>query len=483
MARFLLAVLLIASAGLARQCRVTAEERPTEQPRPSSLVLMQDRDEDSEDGKKKREKKKKKIPPPPAENLILPETLTETQAKELREGIAAFERAKKALQASHLLKRAVRELDEARRKAPKSPLPVYYLGIAHQYRMDFKKARKALEKSIKLAPDFYEAHVELGDVCVWERDLEGAIPHYDRALDTYAYYHYGLQRKATVLIQLGRFQEASPILDRAMEVEKTEDLGRLRKMLDDVINGYSWSETYVSETQNYRIKTPVSQEFADEISKRAELIRRLYDRAFPDIRKPDRKYEIVVHASKGDYHDAGGPPMAGGHYDPFFRRLVLFRYDDIDDTLLVLNHEGFHQYLADYLPRAPQWFNEGLADFFGPSEYIRQGGKDRMRIRPNPWRLDAIKQLIRHNRCPPATELMTMTQQEMYDPKMAGIHYAQAWAIVHYCMEGQRYRKTLQSYFKQLRKGKGLDEAFRRTFGRLDMERFERDWRNHISGL
>ena len=42
---------------------------------------------------------------------------------------------------------------------------------------------------------------------------------------------------------------------------------------------------------------------------------------------------------------------------------VIPRYADDADTKIVLYHEGFHQFLHDYLEDAPQWFDEGLGDY------------------------------------------------------------------------------------------------------------------------
>jgi hypothetical protein len=107
-----------------------------------------------------------------------------------------------------------------------------------------------------------------------------------------------------------------------------------------------------------------------------------------------------------------------------------------------------------------------------------------MLARPNRMRLPATKQVVNMSGCPSASDLMTMTRREMYGPN-AAIHYAQAWGMIYYIYEGDRpeYRKILLEYFRALWKGKDLVEAYQATFGKVDMARFDREWKGFIRAL
>lgn len=177
--------------------------------------------------------------------------------------------------------------------------------------------------------------------------------------------------------------------------------------------------------------------------------------------------------------------MAGGHYDTLFRKLVIFQYPKKEETLAVLYHEAFHQYLHDYLENAPQWFNEGLAEYFGAFQYVRKGSDEMMVSRPNPARLKPAKEAIERKLCPPAGDLMRMTQREMYDPRMAAVYYAQAWAMVYFIAESANgdYRKVLLEYYRACLKGKDLAEAYAATFGKIDMGKFDKEWKTFILNL
>ena len=134
---------------------------------------------------------------------------------------------------------------------------------------------------------------------------------------------------------------------------------------------------------------------------------------------------------------------------------------------------------------APQWFNEGLADYFGASEYVNEDGDEGMRVLPNPWRLRTIKQMIRGNDFLPFETLMNMSQAQMYQPDRAGKNYAQAWSIVYFLAEseGRAHFKYLKSYFKALRKGKTQREAFDASFGKADLEAMTEAWKEFMSNV
>src|SRR5262249_36394448 len=240
-------------------------------------------------------------------------------------------------------------------------------------------------------------------------------------------------------------------------------------------------------TANYIVRTPVSQEFADQVAKHAELIRKLYETIFkePIPAGGPKKFSLVVYANQKEYLASGAPANTGGYYDPLFRQPFSSRYDKWEDTTLVLYHEGFHQFLHPYLPRAPQWFNEGLGDYFGPSVYVKEGKVEGMKTRPNPWRLQLIKHVLSQGSERPMSELMVMSQAELYDEETVGINYAQSWSFIYFLCEydNRKYFPILGRYFRELRKGKDLEEAYKATFGKEDMPRLESEWKRFILSL
>lgn len=450
-----------------------------------ALGEEEEEEEPEEESSPSAEEEEEPPAPPPSPNLTIPSDLPEKARKDLEEAIVAFQEAEKAETGrERLLKKAIEKFKAASVKAPKSPLPLYHLGIAYQLKRSFSEARRVLEKAVKLQPRFYEAIVELADVYVWQKDAKGSLAIYEKALEINPSYTVALDRKAFALIRLGRFKEAHTYLDQAQKAQPHKQRKRFAVQLEVEINGPKWKNTYVKETENYNVMTEVSQEFADEIAGHAELIRRAYDRVFPDIKKPERKYQVLVHADRAAYLKAGGKPTSGGYYDPNFRKLVLYRYPKKEDTLTTLYHEAFHQYIDDYMEQPPQWFNEGLGDYFGAYRYVRQGSRELMVCKLSRWRLPGAQFAAHQNEGAPASDLMVMTQRDFYGPK-AAIYYSQAWAMIYFMIEGNKphYKQTLVNYFRALHKGQDIDQAYQSTFGKLDMQKFDQEWRGYIKGL
>lgn len=421
-----------------------------------------------------------------ARNLAIPGDLPEPARQALEKAIASFHAAEQARSGrDRLVNKAIQDLKSAQGKVSKSPLPGYYLGIAYQWKRNFKQAKLVLEKALKLKPDFHEAQVELADVHVWQHRVEDSLPLYDRALALEPRYFEAHERKASALMRLGRLQEAKESAEKAAKLRTTRPVVGMLLLIGKEIKGPGWDKTYTQETENYKVITPVSEEAALEVARAAELIRRAYDRVFSGIPKPDRKYEIWLYPSLAAYHEATNIRQALGHYDPLFRKLVLPWSGKKDDTLTTLHHEAFHQYLHDYLEIAPQWFNEGLGDYFGAFRYEKRLDREVMASHPAMGRLKNVQFAIARGILPPASDLMTMSREEMYDPRMGAFHYAQAWAMIYFMIEGNKpqYRGVLIAYFNALRKGKDLSEAFDLTFGKLDLERFDAEWKGFIANL
>ncbi len=423
---------------------------------------------------------------PPSENLLLGEEVPKASRKSVEDAIAAFKKAENSKNdRGRLVIEAVKRLETACSKAPKAPVPHYYLGIAYQMKKNFPRAKTVLEKAVKLNPRFHEAFVELGDVYIWQKDFKGALPFYDQALALEPKYLHGMESKAGTLIRIGRLEEAKALYEKVSKAETTPLREAMVKALQTGIKGPDWGETFKVETENYQALTPVSQEFAAEVAENAEQMRTAYSHVFPTVKKPDRKYEIWVFRDEAAYHRGGGPPMAGGHYSPIFRRLFLFKYPKKEDTFLVLRHEAFHQFLHDYMELAPTWFNEGLAEYFAAFQHERQGGEDMMVSRPNSRRLKALQYYIPAQRALPSVELMQMTQAEMYDPEVVGVCYAQSWAMFYFIFENGKYdyKNVVNSYFNALTKGYDPEKAFEQSFAKINLSKFDKEWKNYIMSV
>ncbi|MCO5169373.1 MAG: DUF1570 domain-containing protein [Planctomycetes bacterium] len=401
----------------------------------------------------------------------------------------AFEAYKKegAAAARPKVDQAIVTLTEARKVDPRCGIPDHYLGIAYQLTGEFDKAIERLRDAVRKNSRFHEAMVELGDAYRWASKLDDAMRSYDQAIATQPDYALAYKMRALLRVQKDQLAQARQDAARAKELDPADpEVAAIETRLALVLEGPPWENKFTCETRHYIVWTNADQAMADEIGRHAELIRKLYEKIFPRPPRAKRKFPIVVFATREEYHRNGGPPGAGGHFDPAFKQLFLFRYEKMSDTLLVLYHEGFHQFLDSILDvHAPQWFNEGLADFFGPSEYYKERNDEGMRIKTNPWRLRTVQTLIRQDRATDFEKLMTMSQQEMYEPRAAGNHYAQAWSMVYFLAQADdgAYFGYLRDYFQALRRGKNIREAYQAAFGKADMAAMQARWREYVLQL
>ncbi len=359
----------------------------------------------------------------------------------------------------------------------------YVLGELYLWDEHHKNATKYFKKCLTANPNFYEAETQLGRLAVKDLELEDAMELYDSALSKFEWYEDAIFSKYDLYLMQGHLKLAVKELERLKKVSDIEWLDQATEMVERAIVGPSWPKEYRAETDNYIVRTGIDQSMADLVVANAEKVRTLYGKYFMDVPRIGRKYEIIVYRSRGEYNANGGPRSAGGHYSPYLRSMHIFPYDKLSDMMLVLYHEGFHQYLHEYLDNIPQWFNEGLGDFFGGAMINAKGTKAKMG--PSPWRTSNVRMAYDRDMLPPVSRLMNMTRAEMYDPQMGALYYAQAWAIVYYCLESGKgkYKGVLKKYFTALRKGMSQREAYRRTFAKIDLGKFEDGLRGFVKTL
>ncbi len=424
--------------------------------------------------------------PDEASNLALPPGLPAAAEEALKKGLATMDEARrKPADAVDLAEQAIESFRKAERMNGKAfALCSYHLGIAHQWTKEYKEAQRRLERALELNPKFHEALVELGDVFAWQKSFPAAIKTYDRAIAMKPDFAVAHLSKALSLCRTGEFAKAAAACEKAGELDpKLGAAKAVGRICEHEVKGPGWAKTFTKESEHFLVMTDADQKSADWISGHVELIYAKYNKVFPPIPKGKDKFRVILFADHKGYMDYGSPPGTGGYYQSLTRKLVLYKQPKDADTILVTYHEAFHQYLDYYLSDAPQWFNEGHGDYFGPmtwNEKTRQ-----MDVHTNSWRFDLVKAGIRANKVQSFPKIMTMTQGELYDKETVGMNYAQSWAMVYFFWhyENGKYAKYLQEYFKELMKGEGLRGAYNDVFGKAPMAQIEQEWRDYILAL
>jgi hypothetical protein len=184
------------------------------------------------------------------------------------------------------------------------------------------------------------------------------------------------------------------------------------------------------------------------------------------IFKDRRMYVRYVTGIIGDRATA---EISGGSYHPVTRELLLVKERTLEATLLVLFHEGLHQYFDTFMPTPPTWFSEGVADYFGAA---RLEGNRMIPGAVHPTRVDALRKVVSASKPPDLGRLIRASHPEFMNvsqrnlplrQQTVGRNYAVSWALVHYLInvdEGEILRKYYDALVRGMTPAQAFDAAF-----------------------
>lgn len=215
------------------------------------------------------------------------------------------------------------------------------------------------------------------------------------------------------------------------------------------------------DTPHYVVLYPdkdVDPNLAKMIGTQIEALRtQVYEVMFP----PDRPIKAIsvirCCADAKQYFAYGGPGGSAGYWASGEKELVFYEMDRSKggDSLRVLYHEGFHQYIyysvGDFAPHS--WFNEGDGDYFFGFNY--SNGKWTRGV--NSWRRDESARAKREHKFPPLWDWLHWSQHEYYGGNKAGVpigdNYALGWDFVYFMRTTKKkeYQGVLDKYFNVLK--------------------------------
>jgi hypothetical protein len=229
------------------------------------------------------------------------------------------------------------------------------------------------------------------------------------------------------------------------------DDDRRQEIESSLVSGWA---VLVSPKKNYIVvyntKGNKNHELAKIIASRIELIRQqIYEEQFPPTRSIGAVSIVRVCGDQREYFAYGGMPGSAGYWNSGSEELVFYDASPSkkldDDTIAVLYHEAFHQYIfysvGEVSPHS--WFNEGHGDYYAGA---RLKGR-KFRIEPFDWRVQTVKNAIRKGSrrdvqggYTPLKDLVRFSQKEYY--AYASICYAQGWSLVYFLREVVPKRKS-----------------------------------------
>ncbi len=385
---------------------------------------------------------------------------------------------------------------------------------------DRAAAEKAMEQVTAAEPSFAPAWHFRGALAEEAGDSRAASEHYGRALGLLPEFPEALCARATLQALDGKWDDARRDVERAFELKP--DLGeahllrarlefeageaskalesartarklspldpRLQaraQMLANVIRGPGWARPNSAETPHYAVRSDLPAARCRAYAEHLEAVRSVYEEVLGRLAPAGKRATVLIFDAEEGYYTymdftAGDrQEHTLGVFSPWHGQMVLFEDADAEETLRVLSHEGFHQYLHALMPDVPIWFNEGMAEYVGATRVEKGKAVERGGIQAG--RLNDLKAAFKYGWPPvPFEKIMTESQPEFYS-KFAPFRYAQAWSMIHFFIhgEGGRWKGLLREYVDRLAAGDGAREAFAATFGKHDLAPVEAAWLKH----
>jgi tetratricopeptide (TPR) repeat protein len=256
--------------------------------------------------------------------------------------------------------------------------------------------------------------------------------------------------------------------------------------------GRPWIEV---RSEHFRVRTDVSARVASKTALELEQIwsafEQLSDVAITGGERLTGIIDVVVFHRDADFFEvAEGPPSWGA----FFREVPLGRerLPTVVSRGLVgeparrlLQHELTHRLVSHFIPGAPLWLNEGLAQYLSTFELDR--GVARFGKRPKMERFNANAPLQLNvwptglDRLPSLKALVHADLRAFRSLADAGQYYVASWALVHYLEHSPDLRPRFLAYQRSIAAGEPPDDAFARAFAGVDLQALDRDYRDEAT--
>lgn len=233
----------------------------------------------------------------------------------------------------------------------------------------------------------------------------------------------------------------------------------------------------------HRLRSPHFELVTDAGDKAGRAILEALEQVREVFREPDGTsrssplpVRVYLFASARQYrHYQPSAPVKGFYQGgPDANYIVLLASGA--ETRRIAFHEYVHLVLNHSAVRLPQWFEEGVAEFYSTLE-LRRGKLAIGRPVESHVRLLAASEWL------DAATLEAVTRRSplLDEAARAGIFYAQAWALVHMLNFSEPYRGRLPEYAALLADGEPAAAAFERAFGKTLRQALD-DLRTYVAG-
>ncbi|MBI5359449.1 MAG: DUF1570 domain-containing protein [Planctomycetes bacterium] len=388
------------------------------------------------------------------------------------------------------VKELIKKLDEVIGLAPNFASAYYCRSFYFYTIRECDKSLQDAKKAIELCPDFFEACLLASMACRLQEEYGKAFEYANKCIEIKPAYLYGYNARALSYLYLKNKNKALKDIEESLRIDNNHaEANRIKVLLKEP----DWAEIYTSETKHYIVKTNISQTVCDNSVKSIEGAYMAYTQVFPPDNKSVGKTVVYVFKTKQEFVSHGTSvgidkewlEKIGGLYNHETKEIYIADPKQRELFNPVLYHEGFHQYIDNEVKDSvsiPTWFNEGCAQWFYGSSANNNTiiGYKKIRVE-----IDILNERFGEIELKPLKTFFMLDQMEFYKDRPA--NYAQAWSFVYFCFryKNGRYESLLRDYYKEIKKGSSLQEAFDNVFGRKDVnfDVMEKEWKAYVEGL
>jgi tetratricopeptide (TPR) repeat protein len=347
------------------------------------------------------------------------------------------------------------------------------------------EALRHCDRVRELDPEFVEARRLRAEILARARRRADAIAECRNVLSETTGKAEDYQLLALLLLVEGKLDQAKEAIDRANAASvRSNDLAQLERIVVKARKGPNWSKVHEYESRYFRVRSDMDRNTCIEASKILEesyLAYTLRLRKVPDLERT--KFFVYLFSGQSTYQDYAkdlgtNPRHSAGMYSLLLKQLLIWNLPNRDEMMRTVRHEGFHMYLDRLTDQAPPWFNEGLAEYYETASVV--GGK---------WTQGQVHTndlaVLRHPQASivPLERFIRGDAESFYTGNV-GIHYAQAWGLVHFLQHSTKENQAIFSrLFDALAAGASRRAAIDRAFAGVDLAALQREFEAYIASL
>lgn len=229
------------------------------------------------------------------------------------------------------------------------------------------------------------------------------------------------------------------------------------------------------KTPNFTIVSNSSEKDARLVATKLEQFRTTFGAIFPNARLTSSiPTNVIVFKSSGSYRPYK-PKRGDGKADEWIagyfqsgedvNYITLSTDGENGDTFGTIFHEYVHSLLNTTFGKSqvPPWFNEGLAEYYQTFAIQEDQKVELGRLQTGHL------QLLQQTKLIPLKDFFAITNYSLHrnGNHSRSIFYAQAWALIHYLIQGNGGTKLdqLGKFLQQVMNNVGPEKAFQAAFG------------------